>query len=117
MLPVLMGLGALAVGFAVVKYWDEIINWLSDLVCELKRAWDEFKSNIAHAAAIFIKRVADGLAHIAHKIYYKENRQWMEQTTTRQVDEDEVPPHIRNKISRQERDVTPDFERELQMAI
>lgn len=111
-------IGAAVVGFLVVAYWDEIISWLKDFIPRVKAAFEELKGNILHASAIFVKRVRDAVVHIAHKTFYKENRQWMEKTTTREISEDELPPAIKRKLSGySESDITPEMEEELQMTI
>lgn len=117
MLPLLAGLAVLVGGVLIVAYWDDIVNWLKDFIPKVVKFFRDLPKKIAHAAAIFVERVEKGLAAIRHKLYYKEEGQWVEETTTRKVDESEVPPHIRRKISRQEEDVTEEFEMELQMEI
>lgn len=118
MVPWLIGLGLAAIGGAlIVAYWDDIINWLSDFIPKVKEAFQKFKRNVAHAAAMFVKRVQDGYAKIMHKLYYKENGQWIEETTAKQVKESEVPPNIRRKIAAQEADITEEIEDELCMEI
>lgn len=119
MVPVFLAfLGALA-AFAVVACWDEIIAWLSDLVIELKKAYEEFKRNVLHAAAVFVQRVGEALINISHVLYYKENGQWIEKTTTRQLNnEDELPPSIKAKLyGNKKEEITEEMEKELQMTI
>lgn len=58
-----------------------------------------------------------------HKLYYKENGNWIEETTTRTIPESEVPPQILAKIQNTNdkegiaEDVTDEMEKELQMTI
>ena len=54
---------------------------------------------------------------IAHKLYYKEDEQWIEETTTRKIPESEVPPFIRNKGIKKETDITEEMEEELGLEI
>ena len=111
-------IGAAIVGFLVVACWDEIVNWLKDFIPRVKAAFQELKANVLHACAVFVQRVKDAVVHISHKTYYKENKQWMEKTTTREISEDELPPAIKRKLSGySEEDITPEMEQELQMTI
>lgn len=124
MIPLLIGLGIGIIGTVVAfVYWDDIVNWLNDFIPKLKTAWDELKQNIAHAAMMAAEKVKEAgkfIVKIMHKLYYKnENQQWVEETTTRTVPENEVPPAIRAKVSKQEveADITEDIERELNLEI
>ena len=48
-----------------------------------------------------------------HKLYYQENGEWIEETTTRKVLENEVPDFIRQKVQSQAVDITKDIEMQL----
>lgn len=116
MLPWLIGVAI--VGLVVVACWDEIVSWLKDFIPKVKAAFQELKKNILHACAVFVQRVRDAVVHISHKTYYKENKQWMERTYTREISENELPPSIKRKLyGYQEEDITPEMEEELQMTI
>lgn len=95
MIPVLVALGVGLV--AVVAFWDEIVNWLEDFIPKV----EEVFRNIAHGAQVIGEKVRSAYVAIKHKIYWQENNKWMEQTTTREVEASEVPPHIRNKVMQQ----------------
>lgn len=120
MLPLLIVAG-LAIGSVVIAAnWDSIVNWLKDFVPKLRAAWNSVRENVPHGARIFGDIIVEGaerLARIIHKLYYKENGQWIEETTTRKVSEDEVPASIRNKINRKEADITEEIEKELKLEV
>lgn len=120
MLPLLIAAG-LAIGSVVIAAnWDSIVNWLKDFVPKLRAAWNSVRENVPHGARIFGDIIVEGaerLARIIHKLYYKENGQWIEETTTRKVSEDEVPASIRNKINRKEADITEEIEKELKLEV
>ena len=121
MIPVLIGLGALIGGVALVASWDKIVKWLSDFVSRLKKNWEKLKIDIPHGARIFGDLIIEGLDHlckIMHKLYYQENGQWFEETTTRKVDESEVPAVVRNKFkNNQETDITEAMELETGLTV
>ena len=104
-------------GVLLVAYWNEIVSWLKNLVEKLRSAFRSMSKKIAHAAAGFVQRVENGLAAIRHKLYYKEEGQWIEETTTRKIDESEVPASIRAKIRWQEEEVTDELEDELDLTL
>ena len=120
MLPLLIAAG-LAIGSVVIAAnWNSIVNWLKDFVPKLRAAWNSVRENVPHGARIFGDIIVEGaerLARIIHKLYYKENGQWIEETTTRKVSEDEVPASIRNKINRKEADITEEIEKELKLEV
>jgi len=117
MLPFLVGLGILIGGAIIVACWDDIVNWLKDLIPKIAAAFRSAARKIAHAAAMFVQWAENKLAAIRHKLYYKEQGEWIEETTTRKVDPSEVPLAIRRKIRAEETEATEEFERELQMEI
>ena len=63
MLPVLAGL--LLGGLIVVACWDDIVNWLKDLIPKVKAAL----SGIAHAVKMFGKKVKNAAVHIIHRLF------------------------------------------------
>lgn len=125
MVPVLIGLAALIGGVIIVAYWHEIMDWLSDFIPKLKAFWKELREFLPHQARMFgdlIVEAGDVFVRIMHKLFYKKDNQWYQQTTTRKVDENEVPADIRMKIEAAEEqnkqaDVTPEIENELEMTI
>ena len=120
MLPLLIAAGLAIGGVVIVANWDSIVNWLKDFVPKLRAAWNSVRENVPHGARIFGDIIVEGaerLARIIHKLYYKENGQWIEETTTRKVSEDEVPASIRNKINRKEADITEEIEKELKLEV
>lgn len=114
MIPAILA-GIVAV--AVFTFWDEIVDWLKKLVNTIKSMFSRVVKKIAHAAAGFIQRVENGLAAIRHKLYYKEQGQWVEQTTTRKIKESEVPSRIRRLITDQEEEITDELEEELHLSL
>ena len=64
-----------------------------------------------------LRGVSRKLVYGTFHVYYKENGQWIEETTTRKVSEDEVPASIRNKINRKEADITEEIEKELKLEV
>ena len=120
MLPLLIAAGLAIGGVVIAANWDSIVNWLKDFVPKLRAAWNSVRENVPHGARIFGDIIVEGaerLARIIHKLYYKENGQWIEETTTRKVSEDEVPASIRNKINRKEADITEEIEKELKLEV
>jgi hypothetical protein len=120
MIPLLIGLGVLIGGALIVANWDAIVDWLHDFVPKLKAAWEKVRDSIPHGARIFGDLVVEGaerLMKISHRLYYKKNEQWIEETTTRKIPESEVPPFIRNKGIKKETDITEEMEEELGLEI
>ena len=116
MIPAL--LAALAIGgILVVAFWDDIVDWMKKLVNGLRQMFSELKKKVAHAAGAFIQRVENKLAAIRHKLYYQEQGEWIEETTTRKIKESEIPPNIRRKIRNSETEVTDEVEDELQLSL
>ena len=94
---------------AIVYYWDEIINWLIRLCDAVK--------NIAHAAELFAKKVKDELVKLKYNLYYKEEGNWVEETTTREISENEVPARLREVIGKRDTNVSKEIEQELGLTL
>lgn len=114
MIPVLIGLAI--GGVLLVANWDSVVDWLSDFIPKLRKKWAELREFVPHEAQIVGDRI-DNLVRIMHKLFYKEKGQWFEETTTRKVPANEVPSRIRNKINRQETDITTLMEAELGLEV
>ncbi len=122
MVPILVAAAVAAAGGAayyVYKHWDEVKAWFSKFLTSLKEAISKSMRGIANAATIVGEKIKDSIARIKHQLFYKDkqNDQWMVERTVVPVSEDEVPPHIRAKIARQEADITQEMELELGQTI
>ena len=120
---ILAGVAAAAIGtVAVLANWDEIVDWFKkEFLPTLEELWNKVKSDVIHAAKVFVDKVlekGEWLVEFIHKLYYKEDNQWYEQTTTRKCDEDKVPDWAKAKAkANTEPDVTDRVEQELQVEI
>ena len=99
--------------YLVVTYWDEIVNWLKDLIVEVKAALKD----LGNAIEIFIQRVKKAVIKFITKVYYQKQGKWIEEKTTREIPEAEVPEHIRRKVQSRETNITKDMEQELELAL
>ncbi len=93
----------------LVIYWKQVVNWLI-LICEAVK-------NIAHAAEVFAKTVKNELIKLKYVLYYKEEGNWIQETTTREISENEVPERLRRAISRQETNISNEIEQELELTL
>lgn len=109
-LETIIGLGAL---FLVVNYWEEIVNWLKNLVVSIHEAL----INIAHAIDVLAQKVKNFIIEFIYKVYYKQQGKWIEEKTIREIPESEVPPHIRNKVKNRETIVNKEIEQELGLTL
>lgn len=124
-LETLAVLGVLIGGAVVVANWDKITGWLREFIPKLRAAWKQVREHVPHAAKIvgdIVMEGADRLSRIMHKLYYQEDGQWMEETTTRKIDASEVPADIMAKIKRQqaqqqEANITEEMEEILQLEV
>ena len=113
MVPVAILLGALVGGILVVANWDEVVNWLEDLLPQIK---EKLAGIAKHSAKLFSNIKSEMLA-LVHKLYYKENGKFYEQTTTREIDESQVPEWAKAELGEEETDVTDRYKEKLQLEI
>ena len=115
MIPVLIGLGAIVGGYLVVANWEEVTKWLQDFLPKIQEILKS--TGIADYAAKLFSSVEDGVLRLVHKLYYKENGKWIEQTTTREIDESQVPEWAKAGLNAKETDVTERYEKELELTV
>lgn len=115
---IILGIGALAVAFAVVKNWKAILQWFKDFVTALISLFSTVIKGVAHAAAAFIEVAIQGFADLKHKLYYEEDDHYVEEIRVRQLSEDQLPTWAKKKLNRRsETDVTNEIESEIQMTL
>lgn len=115
---IIMGLGAVAVAFAVAANWKSIVKWFKDFVTALISIFQTVAIGVAHAAAAFMEVVAQGFVDLKHKLYYEEDDHFVEEIRVRQLSEDQLPPWAKKKLtSNRETDVSKEIESEIQMTL
>ena len=115
MIPVLIGLGALVGGFMVYENWEQIMNWLKEFLPKIQEAFKN--SGVTDYAAKLFSSVQNGALTLIHKIYYKESGKWIEKTTTREIDESQVPEWAKAGLTSKETDVTERYQKELELTL
>ena len=105
MIPALIAAGLLLGGVALVANWDDIVDWVRDFVPRFKSAWQKISPHLPYEMQFLgdlIVKAGERLVSIMNKVYYQEESgQWVEETTKRNIPENQVPAHIRDKILRQ----------------
>ena len=101
-------------GYLVVKNWDEITKWLTEFMGTLQAQLKD--SGIDEYAAKLFSNIEDGVLKLVHRLYYKENGKWIEKTTTREIDETQVPEWA-SGLGAKETDVTERYEQALELKI
>lgn len=127
MIPVIWlaaaGLVGLMGGAALVYFWDDILEWLSDFLPKVANLIREIGRRLGasteYATDVMAEKLDQYSVAIKHHLYYKENGQWIEETTRRTLPENELPPHIRKRVRRisDDVDITNDVERELGLTV
>lgn len=121
---IFLGLGLLIGGVILVANWDEVVSAFKEFIPKLKEAWKSARPLVPYAARMYgdiVVEGADRLGAIMHKIFYKEDGQWVEETTTRKVPANEVPADVREiieaQLGMQAADITSKMEEKLQLQI
>lgn len=100
-------------GLFVVAYWDELVSTLKDICSKVAEAL----RNVGHAAKIFAKKLANKVFQILHRLFYKEDNKWIQETTRVEVSESEVPEWAKAGVAQSEVDVTNKYQRELSLTL
>lgn len=120
-------LGALGVA-AIVFNWDEILEWLHDFLPKvsnmIRNVAKQFGPQFEHVALMVADFIDNVNSKIEHKLYHKIGKgQWLEETTTRQIPESELPPAVLRKLEAKRRgkieeaDITDEVEEELGLTL
>lgn len=115
MIPVLL-LGGLAIaGLALAAYWKDIVNWLN-------RIWQKLPSSIKdrlQGAVALVRKIGDTFKNVMkYYSYDKTTKKWSETVVTKEVNESDIPEHIRARVSRDnEADISDDLEEKLKLAL
>ena len=113
MVPVAIMLGTLVGGILVAANWNEVVSWLEDLLPQIN---EKLKGVVKHSAKLF-SNIKGEVLSLVHKLYYKENGKFYEQTTTREIDESQVPEWAKAELNEEETDVTDRYKEKLQLEI
>ena len=117
------GLVGLMGGAALVYFWDDILEWLSDFLPKVANLIREIGRRLGasteYATDVMAEQLDQYSVAIKHHLYYKQNGQWIEDTTRRTLPKNELPPHIRKRVRRisDDVDITDDVERELGLTV
>ena len=109
--PLLIGI--LTAGYLVYKYWDQIVEWASNLVPELKDFIAAKMRKFASAIAFFAEKIRNAWAAIKCKVFYRDpaTNKFYEQEGIKEIEENQVPADIRAKLMRErEPNVTREME-------
>lgn len=111
--PLLVGL--LTAGYVVYKYWDQIVEWASKLIPELKEFISTKMRGLSSAIAFFAENIKTAWTAIKCKVFFRDNvnDKWYEKEGVKEISESKVPAGIRAKLKRErEPDVTEIMELE-----
>lgn len=107
-----VAIGAGAVALAV--YWKDIVAWLQRVYDKLP---DSVKQNLQGATA-FVQKLANTIKNIMNYYSYNEKTEkWTETTVTKEVSENDVPKHIRERMAKTAKvDITDELQEKLELA-
>ena len=71
---------------------------------------------VKYSAKLF-SSVEGGVLRLVHKLYYRENGKWIEKTTTREIDESQVPEWAKADLGEEETDVTDRYQEKLELKV
>ena len=92
-------LGELATKIAIFFNLDAVKKWLKAFVSALKNMFITLFKNVAHASATFMRELKDkNWAATIYKLYYKENRQYVEEVRTRIIPRSALPSWVKKKL-------------------
>ena len=130
--PVTLTLAAIAAAVGVVvtggvliaRNWEQIkeffIRAIKEYVDDLNKAWDEWdnkEENLPYVVVFLGEKIVNGMVKFTTQIYNKNKEEkYNVRTTEVEVEENEVPQDILDKLIRhkgQKTDITEDMEKEL----
>ena len=99
MIPLIWLVGVAAIGaVALAVYWKEIVEWL-------KRVYEKLPDCINH-----IKNIMN------YYSYNEKTQKWTETTVSKEVNENDVPKHIREKMAQTAKvDISDELQEKLEL--
>lgn len=115
MIPVLLLGGVALAGIAIAVYWKEIGAWL-------KRIWEKLPASVRNnlkGAVALAKRIGSTFKNIMKYYAFDSNtNKWSETVVTKEVNESDIPKHIRERLQRtDEVDISSDLQEKLEMTL
>ena len=95
--------------------WKRFENWLRKFLSKVRAVIRD--SGIGEFTAKIISGVNGNVMRLVHRVYYKEDGKWFEQTTVREIAESEVPAWAKEGLSAREINVTPLYEKQLELSV
>ena len=107
------------ISFLVVHYWDKFVEWLSDFLPKVAAVIRKLANGVEYATEVVADWLDSSSVAMKHRLYHKEGNNWIEETTTRQLPDSELPPRIRKKIKvrGQEEDISREIEAETGLTV
>lgn len=116
MIPLLLLGGiALAGGIAIGMYWKNIAGWL-------KKIWEKLPPSIKQqlqGAVALAQKVASVFKNIMkYYSYDSQTKKWQETVVTTEVNESEIPEHIRSRLQNSNQvDISTELQEKLELAL
>lgn len=95
--------------------WKRFENWLRKFLSKVRAVIRD--SGIGEFTAKIISGVNGNVMRLVHRVYYKEDGKWFEQTTIREIAEADVPAWAKEGLSAREINVTPLYEKQLELSV
>lgn len=114
MIPlVLLGVALAAGAVALAVFWKEIVGWIKRVYEKLPAS---IKQNLQGAVA-FVERIAGAIKNIMNYYSYNEETQkWTETTVSREVEPNQVPKHILDRMKTASKvDITDELQEKLEL--
>lgn len=95
-----LAIAAIAGGITVYNHWPEIKTWLSDFVTALANLFSTVFKGVAHATAVFVRIVKDGVAEVIHRTWVPTEDNAFGEVTTRKLTS--IPAWAQHEIEQQQ---------------
>lgn len=98
MIPIIWLIAAVTAGVAgvtIAVYWKDIVAWMKHTLENIPKS---IKENLQGFTA-FVKKLDDTINNLVYFYSYdKDNKKWTETVVSREVDPNDVPEEILNKV-------------------
>ena len=106
----IMGAAALVAVSAIAVFWNEVVSWLKRAITKVK----EIISGVHKGVSVFIKKMREAAKEIS-KHYSKVGTKWQETIVEKNIQYNDLPDEIKQKVryDAMEVDVTDELELQL----
>ena len=97
---IVAAIAAIAGGITIYNNWDSVKSWINEFIDNLRHLFATTFKAVAHATAVFVRIIRNGVAEIIHRTYVPTEDNEFGEVITRKVTS--IPAWAQREIEQQQ---------------